>query len=146
MLEDGAKEGMSLSVVSPYRESGRQEKLFNRKITAYMAKGMSYVDAYKKASQAVTVPGSSEHEIGLAFDIVSRDHRALDFAFGDTPEGKWLSENCWKYGFIIRYPKGKEHITSIEYEPWHFRYVGEEAARVMYEENLTLEEFWDKYL
>lgn len=146
MLEDGAKEGMSLSVVSPYRESDRQEKLFNRKITAYMAKGMSYVDAYKKASQAVTVPGSSEHEIGLAFDIVSRDHRALDFAFGDTPEGKWLSENCWKYGFIIRYPKGKEHITSIEYEPWHFRYVGEEAARVMYEENLTLEEFWDKYL
>ncbi|MCR5304270.1 MAG: M15 family metallopeptidase [Lachnospiraceae bacterium] len=146
MVSAASEDGLKLVIASPYRENDRQEMLFGRKIKNYMAVGMSYIDAYKKASQAVTVPGASEHEIGLALDIISPTYRSLNEGFEDTPEGKWLAENSWKYGFILRYPKGREHITSIEYEPWHFRYVGADAAKVMYEEKLTLEEFWDKYL
>ena len=106
--------------------------------------GMSYMDAYNLASQAVTVPGSSEHQIGLAVDIVTDGYTTLDEGFGDTPAGKWLYENSADYGFILRYPKGKENITSIEYEPWHFRYVGVEAARVITDNGMCLEEFWNR--
>ena len=104
------------------------------------------MDAYNLASQAVTVPGSSEHQIGLAVDIITADYTSLDEGFGDTPAGKWLAENSCKYGFILRYPQGKEEITSIEYEPWHFRYVGTEAATVITENDICLEEFWNMYV
>jgi D-alanyl-D-alanine carboxypeptidase len=70
----------------------------------------------------------------------------LDEGFADTEAGKWLAEHSCEYGFILRYPEGKEYITSIEYEPWHFRYVGKEAAVTMKNEDICLEEFWDKYL
>ena len=107
---------------------------------------MSYMEAYKISSQAVTVPGASEHQIGLAIDIVSDTYVTLDEGFADTDAGKWLEKHCAEYGFVLRYPKGKEHITSIEFEPWHFRYVGKDAAAIIMEEELCLEEFWDKYL
>ena len=89
---------------------------------------MSYVDAYKTASITVTVPGASEHQIGLAVDIISDTYSALDIGFADTPAGQWLAEHSWEYGFILRYPKGKENITGYDYESWHYRYVGKEAA------------------
>ena len=108
-----------------------------------MNRGMSYLEAYQLASQAVTVPGASEHQIGLALDIVTDSYLTLDEGFGDTPAGKWLAENSCHYGFILRYPKDKEYITGIEYEPWHFRYVGTEAATLMTEQGITLEEFWE---
>ena len=73
-------------------------------------------------------PGASEHQIGLAFDIVSNNYTALDEGFGETEAGIWLAENSYRFGFILRYPQGKEYITGIDYEPWHFRYVGVEAA------------------
>lgn len=146
MMQAAKEEGINLEICSPYRDLNRQEFLFNKKIKIYMGQGMSYMDAYKVASQTVTVPGASEHQIGLALDIFSDTYKYLDEGFGDTQAGIWLAEHCHEYGFTLRYPKSKEYITSIEYEPWHFRYVGREAASVMQEESICLEEFWDKYL
>ena len=104
------------------------------------------MDAYTLTSQAVTVPGSSEHQIGLAVDFITDGYTQLDEGFSETAAGKWLAANSYKYGFILRYPAGKEAITSIEYEPWHFRYVGEDAAAFITENKLCLEEFCRKYL
>lgn len=143
MMQAAKEDGINLLVCSPYRDYNRQEVLFNRKIDAYMKKGMSYMEAYKVASQAVTVPGASEHQIGLALDIVCDSYQMLNYGFGETPAGKWLAKHSCEYGFILRYPLGKEYITSIEYEPWHFRYVGKEAATVITEKGITLEEFVD---
>lgn len=146
MLQAAKADGISLAICSPYRNLDRQEMLFEKKIKLYMGQGYSYMEAYKTASQAVTIPGASEHQIGLALDIFSDTYTSLDEGFGETPAGEWLAEHSCEYGFILRYPEGKEYITSIEYEPWHFRYVGKEAATVMTKESICLEEFWDKYL
>ncbi len=146
MLKAARNEGVSLIVCSPYRDINRQTMLFSKKVNMYMEGGMSYMDAYNLASQAVTVPGSSEHQIGLAVDIITKDYITLDEGFGETEAGKWLYKNSAKYGFILRYPKGKESITSIEYEPWHFRYVGVDAAKVITDNNICLEEFWNRYV
>ena len=146
MLKAARAEGVNLIVCSPYRDIDRQTMLFGNKVDRYMGGGMSYMDAYNLASQAVTVPGSSEHQIGLAVDIITDGYSSLDEGFGDTAAGKWLADNSAQYGFILRYPLGKEEITSIEYEPWHFRYVGVDAAGVITENNLCLEEFWNLYV
>ena len=141
MLQDAKQDGINLVICSPYRDYQRQSVLFERKINAYMKQGMSYLEAYKITSQAVTVPGASEHQIGLALDIICDSYSLLDEGFGETEAGKWLARNCCEYGFILRYPQGKEYITSIEYEPWHFRYVGQDAATIITEQKITLEEF-----
>ena len=146
MMQAAKDDGINLEVCSPYRTDGRQEWLFDKKIKNYMGQGYSYMEAYKTASQIVTIPGSSEHQIGIAFDIYSDTYKRLDEAFEDTEAGKWLAAHSYEYGFVLRYPEGKEYITSIEYEPWHFRYVGRDAAAFMHREDLCLEEFWDKYL
>ncbi len=146
MMQAAKKDGFNLVVISPYRTSDHQEDNFNNKIRKYMRTGLSYMEAYKVTSQVVTVPGCSEHEVGLALDITSETYLDLERGFADTKEGQWLADHSYEYGFIVRYPEEKEYITSIIYEPWHFRYVGREAASVMKEENLCLEEFWDKYL
>ncbi|MCM1568928.1 MAG: D-alanyl-D-alanine carboxypeptidase family protein [Roseburia sp.] len=146
MLTAAKEEDIHLTICSPYRDLEYQKMLFNRKINRYLKKGMSYVEAYRLSSQVVTVPGASEHQLGLALDIVCSSYLDLDEGFSETPAGIWLAQNSYKYGFILRYPKGKEAITGIDYEPWHFRYVGVEAATVMTQEELTLEEFWEEYL
>lgn len=146
MMQAAKEDGINLEICSPYRDMNRQEFLFNKKVKNYMGQGMSYMDAYKKASQTVTVPGASEHQIGLALDIFCDTYKYLDEGFGETEAGIWLAEHSHEYGFTLRYPENKEYITSIEYEPWHFRYVGREAANVMQREGICLEEFWDKYL
>ena len=143
MLSAASAEGVNLIVCSPYRDYELQTRLFNRKINYYMGLGYSYIDSYKMSSEKVIVPGASEHQIGMAFDIVTATHPTLDYEFGDTKAGKWLKENGADYGFILRYPRGKENITSIEYEPWHYRYVGIDAAKYIMENDLTLEEFID---
>jgi D-alanyl-D-alanine carboxypeptidase len=143
MLQGAKEDSVNLVICSPYRDMHRQEVLFNRKIDIYMSRGNSYMEAYSLASQTVTVPGASEHQIGLAFDIICDDYSALNAGFGETDAGKWLAKHCCEYGFILRYPEGKQYITSIEYEPWHFRYVGVEAATVIMKEGITLEEFID---
>uniref|UniRef100_UPI0040579C4C M15 family metallopeptidase n=1 Tax=Acetatifactor sp. TaxID=1872090 RepID=UPI0040579C4C len=144
MLQAAKDDDVNLVICSPYRDDARQEYLFNRKITRYMNQGMSFVEAHQLASQAVTVPGASEHQIGLALDIVCDEFSNLVEEFGETDAGIWLAENSYRYGFIVRYPKGKEYITGIEYEPWHFRYVGVEAATVITKNGITLEEFWEE--
>lgn len=141
MLQAARDEGVYLAVCSPYRDIERQQKLFERKIRTHMNNGYSYMEAYKKASQIVTVPGASEHQIGLALDIISNDYMVLNEGFEKTSAGKWLKEHCKEYGFILRYPRGKEYITGIDYEPWHFRYVGKEAATIIMDNEITLEEF-----
>lgn len=144
MLEAAAKDNIYLKPCSPYRDYERQQELFNEKMTFYMRRGGSYIEAFQLSSRSVTVPGASEHQLGLALDIVCSTHQDLDEAFADTDAGKWLAKNAYKYGFILRYPKEKEYITCIKYEPWHFRYVGIEAATVITERGLTLEEFWEE--
>jgi D-alanyl-D-alanine carboxypeptidase len=146
MMQDALEDGVTLAICSPYRDFNYQQNLFNNHIKDYMKRGMSYMDAYTLSSQAVTVPGASEHQIGLAIDIVSDDYVTLDAGFADTDAGRWLAEHSWEYGFILRYPLGREYITGIEFEPWHFRYVGKDAAGIITEEGISLEEFWDKYL
>ena len=141
MFAAAKEDGVNLIVCSPYRDMARQEYLFDRKVKSFIRTGMSYVDAYKKASITVTVPGASEHQIGLAVDLISDTYSALDIGFADTAAGQWLAENSWEYGFILRYPLGKEEITGIQYEPWHFRYVGVDAAKIITEKGITLEEF-----
>ena len=144
MLQAAKDDGVSLVICSPYRDESRQETLFGQKIRNYMKKGMSYMAAYSKAAQSVTLPGSSEHQIGLALDIVSKNHYSLNEEFGETSAGQWLAAHSCEYGFILRYPKGKEYITGIEYEPWHFRYVGVTAATAMTKQGLALEEFVER--
>ena len=147
MMQAAKEAGHTLVNKSPYRSDARQEFLFDRKIKQFMGKGMSYMDAFKRGSQIVQVPTSSEHQIGLALDIVSDYYDSLNQGdsltqgFGDTEAGIWMEEHCAEFGFIVRYPKGKEYITSVEYEPWHFRYVGVEAATIIMERGITLEEF-----
>ena len=146
MMQAARKDGINLMIRSPYRTDSRQEYNFNARIKRYMGQGYSYMEAYKLTSQVITVPGASEHQVGLALDIVCDTYDSLTAGFGDTKAGQWLAEHSCEYGFALRYPSGKEYITSIEYEPWHFRYVGREAATVMHDEDICLEEFWDRYL
>lgn len=143
MINAAKEDGVSLVICSPYRASYSQIYLFEIKLERFMDQGMSYTEAYEKAAQAVTIPGTSEHEVGLSFDIVTNNFRSLTAEFGETEAGKWLYEHSREYGFILRYPQGKEDITGIEYEPWHFRYVGVDAATYIMDRNLTLEEFTD---
>ena len=146
MMRAAKNDGIILKIKSPYRTDSRQEYNFNARIKRYMEQGYSYMEAYKLTSQVITVPGASEHQIGLALDITCDTYDSLTQGFGDTKAGKWLAEHSCEYGFTLRYPQGKEYITSIEYEPWHFRYVGREAATIMRDEEMCLEEFWDRYL
>lgn len=141
MFQAADADGVNLAVCSPYRDLARQEWLFERKIKTYMKNGLSYIEAYSLASQIVMVPGASEHQLGLAIDINCDTYTSLDEGFADTKAGKWLAEHCAEYGFILRYPLGREEITGVEYEPWHFRYVGKEAATVIMEQGICLEEF-----
>lgn len=144
MKAAAAEDGVTIIAASPYRAYDRQVYLFDKKVKTYMSKGMNYLEAYKNASQIVNIPGCSEHQTGLALDIISDTHSKLNEAFAKTDAGKWLAKHCQDYGFILRYPKGKEYVTSIDYEPWHFRYVGVEAAKIIMEEGITLEEFVER--
>lgn len=141
MFTAAKEDGVNLIVCSPYRDLSRQEYLFDRKMKTYINSGYSYMDAYKESSAVVTVPGASEHQIGLAVDLICDNYSQLNEGFADTAAGKWLNENSYKYGFILRYPADKEDITGIIYEPWHFRYVGVDAATVIHDRNICLEEF-----
>ena len=124
-----------------YRSIKYQQELFDSKVYAYRQEGMTGTQARAKTRQTVADPGSSEHHTGLAFDVAITG----ESSFGATRQSVWLKENCWDYGFIIRYPADKTAITRISYEPWHIRYVGTEHSVIMHNENLCLEEYIDKY-
>lgn len=141
MLKAAKNDGVDLVICSAYRSYDKQTDLFNRKIKKFLGSGMNYMEAYAQASYSVTVPGTSEHQLGLALDIVTPSYSSLNEGYADTDGGKWLYEHCMEYGFIMRYPKGKENITGIIFEPWHFRYVGKKYAKEISEMGITLEEY-----
>lgn len=141
MLTDGSNEGLNFVVASGYRDADFQRQLLDEDIAAAMATGLSWQEAYDQETLETMPPGYSEHGTGLAVDLTSADYQILDAEQEFTAENQWLRENCSKYGFILRYPKGKEEITHIHYEPWHFRYVGKKAAGKIMRRGVTLEEY-----
>ena len=135
MFSDAVKNGLHLFAVSGYRSYDRQKVVFDAEVNKV---------GYEKAVQAVAVPGNSEHQTGLSMDISSESaHFGLTEQFGETAEGKWLANHAHRFGFVQRYPKGKEGITGYQYESWHYRYVGVKAATEIFENQLTLEEYFN---
>ena len=146
MLTDGSSEGLQFVVASGYRDRDLQQQLLDEDIEADMQNdGMSWQEAYDKETMETMPPGYSEHSTGLAVDLVALDYQILDGGQEQTPENQWLQENCSRYGFILRYPEGKEAVTDIHYESWHFRYVGVEAAQKIMSRGSTLEEYLGAY-
>lgn len=143
MLAAGRAEGLAFEICSSYRDVKVQERLFQEDMDELLGKGYSYEDAYEQVAQWTMPPGHSEHSTGLAFDIVSLGYQMLDAGQQNTPETQWLHKHCAEYGFILRYPKGKEDITEISYESWHYRYVGVDAATYIMENGICLEEYLD---
>ena len=135
MLEDAKKEGINFAICSAYRSYELQESLYNNSLA-------TNGEAYTKKMFAY--PGQSEHHTGYAIDVTSASMNwGLSQNYTDYPDGAWITEHCSEYGFIIRYPKGKEDITGYMYEPWHIRYVGVDAAKKITEQGITLEEYLD---
>lgn len=142
MLTACAQHTADLVLTSAYRSYEYQAMLYENKVAGILAEqNVTQDEAEAIAATEVAVPGTSEHGTGLAVDIYSTSYLTLDEGFADTDVGKWFVEHCTEYGFIIRYPENKQDITGIIYEPWHFRYVGVEAAKYISEHNLCLEEF-----
>ena len=141
MLEDAVDEGMNMYICSAYRDYEEQRQVFNTTMVDWINQGKSPLEAYEETKISVAVPGTSEHASGLALDIVSTQYGELDEKQAETAEAKWLAENCWKYGFILRYPPEKSAVTGIIFEPWHYRYVGKDAAKEIKEKDITLEEY-----
>lgn len=133
-LFDAAKRaGHDLYALSGYRSYQTQDTLYNNYVAQH---------GQEAASKFSAQPGHSEHQTGLAMDVTSAAvNYELSQAFGETEEGKWIAENAFRFGFILRYLQGKEHITGYMYEPWHFRYVGKEMAQLLHERELTYEEY-----
>jgi D-alanyl-D-alanine carboxypeptidase len=144
MIDDCRAAGLSPVICSSYRSMEKQVRLFNNKVTYYMNLGYSLEKAKTEAAKSIAVPGTSEHQLGLAVDIVDINNQKLDSSQENTPVQQWLMENSWKYGFILRYPSDKSEITGISYEPWHYRYVGKEAAEEIYTQEICLEEYLDR--
>ena len=128
-------------VVSSYRSHDFQTRNYNNKVQYYVNQGYSLEAAQAEAATIIAVPGTSEHQLGLAVDIIDTRSPYLEWHQADLPAQQWLMENCWKYGFILRYPQDKIDVTGIIYEPWHYRYVGRELAAELHECGLTLEEY-----
>jgi len=146
MLESARSEGLNPIIASSFRSVSRQTYLFNRQVQRHIDVGYSAEDAFEAARRVVAYPGTSEHNLGLAVDIVSSDYHGLTARQAETPEGIWLAENSYRYGFVMRYPYYQQHITNIIFEPWHFRYVGVYAAAEMFARGLVLEEFVSELL
>lgn len=141
MMDDCRAAGLQPVICSSYRTQAKQERLFNNAAQQYLAKGYSDADARAEAGKSVAVPGTGEHQLGLAVDIVDLSNQNLNESQEKTAVQKWLMENSWRYGFILRYPNDKSDITGIIYEPWHYRYVGKDAAKEIYEQEICLEEY-----
>ncbi len=128
-------------VVSSYRTHEYQTNSYNRKVQSYLDKGYTQEDAEKEAATIIARPGTSEHQLGLAVDIIDTRLWALEEEQETLPAQKWLMEHAWEFGFVLRYPKNKIDQTGIIYEPWHYRYVGKEVAKELHDSGLTLEEY-----
>ncbi|MCL2486822.1 MAG: D-alanyl-D-alanine carboxypeptidase family protein [Oscillospiraceae bacterium] len=128
-----------VKMLSAYRSYQRQGELLDNKTAYYVGKGYSQADARALALTSIQAPGASEHQLGVSIDVSTDGNTQHNFR--DLPQGKWITENCNKYGFVIRYTKDKEPITGIIAEPWHLRYVGVDHAKFMTDHSLCLEEY-----
>ena len=131
LVKMASSEGINYLGTSGYRSYKSQKEFYYNRVKS---------QGLKKANEYVAKPGTSEHQTGLCIDLTNEDRWFVEV----TKEAKWLKENAHKFGFILRYPKGKEDITGKKFEPWHIRYVGEDIAKYIYENNLTLEEYVDE--
>ena len=139
MFKDAKNAGILPSVSSAYRTKEQQQSLFNEEMKKHIDKGCSYQKAVEEAKSWVAIPGTSEHQTGLAVDITSINSATQN----PSLVWEWLSKNSYKYGFILRYPENKTKITRINFEPWHFRYVGKAAAAEIFNRGICLEEYLD---
>ena len=136
MQHEALKEGYEFYIDSSYRTYEYQERLFNQNV---IDNGLEHAKSY------VAIPGTSEHQTGLAIDIVISKGKELQETFDDeSPEAIWLFNNAHRFGYILRYPIGKQEITGYSYEPWHFRFVGTELATLLHENGETLEEYYNR--
>jgi D-alanyl-D-alanine carboxypeptidase len=150
MLTAAEDDGVKLRVVSAFRSQQRQLENFNNYVERLIREhGINEEEAIILTASQIARPGASEHNAGLAVDILSADwflyNNDVNEEFERTPEFRWLAENSWKYGFILRYPRGKEEVTGFIYEPWHFRYVGVDIAEQIVNSGLALEEYIEMY-
>ena len=141
MMDDCRADGLNPYICASYRTMKKQKALFADKVRRVLLEGCPKDEAEDEAAKTVARPGTSEHQLGLALDIVDADDPQLETWQEDTPVQQWLMKNSWKYGFVLRYPPEKSSITGIIYEPWHYRYVGRQAAEEMYTRGLCLEEY-----
>ena len=141
MMDDARAAGYNPLICSSFRTWDKQSQLYERKVQFYIDQGSDRATAEEQAAVWVARPGTSEHQAGLAVDIVSVEYQVLDEGQEDTPLQQWLMAHCWEYGFILRYPTDKSDLTGVGYEPWHYRYVGEEAAKAITEQGICLEEY-----
>ena len=141
MIRGAKQAGYAIYILSSYRDMEKQIDLYDDEVDKWIWNGYSKEAAEEKAGTVVAFPGTSEHHLGLAVDLVSSEHIRLDQDAEKTKGYQWLVKHCHEYGFILRYPNNKSDITGIIYEPWHFRYVGEEAATEIMEKGITLEEY-----
>lgn len=145
MLEKAKEDNVHIKIISGYRTAEYQQMLWNISVKEAVCQGMPRSEAEKFVSRSLAFPGHSEHNTGLAIDFGTADADDVEDDFYKTKQGKWLCKYAHKYGFILRYPRLKEHITGICYEPWHYRYVGTEAAGLIRQSGLCLEEFLHFY-
>lgn len=129
-----AEDGLKLTSISGYRSYGKQSTIYQNKLERVNG-------SRAKADEYVARPGASEHQLGLAMDVGQQGKSNLSAAFAKTGGGKWIRENCWRYGFILRYDEGWEEVTGYNYEPWHIRYVGKETAKAIHENEMPLESY-----
>ena len=141
MMDDARAAGLQPLICSSYRTWDAQERLFEQEVQNWTERGYAREDAMDRAAMWVARPGTSEHQTGLAVDIVDMSYQVLDEQQESTPVQKWLMTHCAEYGFILRYPADKSALTGIGYEPWHYRYVGTEAAKEIMENGSCLEEY-----
>ena len=141
MMDACRADGLTPVICSAYRTQEVQESLYQQEVGRYLDKGYDQDAAEAEAGKSVAVPGTSEHQLGLAVDIVDIDHQLLDESQENTEVQKWLMAHSWEYGFILRYPTGKSEITGIIYEPWHYRYVGRDDAKQIHALGVCLEEY-----
>lgn len=141
MLDAAESGGVTIKLLSAYRSPEYQQALWNRSVSEYMCEGLDTADAEKLTARTLARPYHSEHHTGLACDFCSPDWDDTQDDFYRTEQGRWLCANAARFGFVLRYPRMKEHITGISYEPWHYRYVGRRHSQIMREQGLTLEEY-----
>lgn len=142
MFADAAQDGVKFKLVDAYRSFDRQNELYQQKVESYIAKGYAREEAEVQAATITARPNTSEHQTGLALDIVTPSYTKRDKGFANTDAFKWLNANAQEYGFTLRYKKDKQEYTKVIYEPWHWRFVGVEAARAMKQSGECLEEYY----